>query len=109
MNDKEKADLAIDLIYRAKDEMVKFADAMKNSQFYREDKTTEQLKFDRCMGLIDHLMEFGFFEQAPDENWFPDYYSLTGDHMVLTEEGWLPADQNTREEPMEVFDEVNSK
>jgi len=48
----------------------------------------------------------------PDENWLRDYYLINGDHMVLTEEGWIPAEMNTREytgaEPCEVLDEVNA-
>jgi len=112
MNDQEKADLAIDLIYRSKNILSNFADEMKDSPFYQENRTIDQLKFDRCMGLIDVLMEFGLFEHAPDEDWFRDYFLLTGVHAVLTEEGWIPADQNTveitGEEPMEVLDEVNA-
>lgn len=51
-------------------------------------------------------------EIAPDKNWLKEYYSITGDHMVLTEYGWLPADQNTfeatGEEPLEIRDEINA-
>ena len=27
-------------------------------------------------------------ENAPDREWFRDYYLLTGEHMILTDEGW---------------------
>lgn len=50
-------------------------------------------------------------EVAPDKSWLKEYYSITGDHMVLTEYGWIPADQNTfeatGEEPLEIRDEIN--
>lgn len=52
------------------------------------------------------------WDVAPDTNWFKEYFSVTSNrHMVLTDEGWLPAEYNTVEhtgtEPMEVLDEVN--
>ena len=51
-------------------------------------------------------------DEAPFPEFFKRYYLLTGDHMVLTEEGWIPAELNTLEhtgaEPMETFDEVNA-
>lgn len=54
-----------------------------------------------------------FWEFAPknDLDWYYDYYLITGDHMHLTEEGWMPAEMNTFEytgyEPVEVLWEVN--
>jgi len=51
-------------------------------------------------------------EKAPDATWFREYYEITGDHMVLTEDGWIPAEFNTREitgeDPAEVIEEVNA-
>lgn len=51
-------------------------------------------------------------DAGPDENWFRDYYLITGEHMQLTEEGWVPAEMNTREytgeDPAEILDEVNT-
>lgn len=29
---------------------------------------------------------------APDQDWYRDYYVLTGSHMILTDEGWCPGD-----------------
>lgn len=59
-----------------------------------------------ALAVLAEKMDVG-----PDENWFKDYWRLTGDHMVLTEEGWIPAEFNaleyTGEQPMEVLDEVN--
>jgi hypothetical protein len=26
----------------------------------------------------------------PDATWYRDYYVLTGEHMILTDEGWCP-------------------
>jgi hypothetical protein len=48
----------------------------------------------------------------PDENWYRDYFTLTGEHMILIEEGWVPPELNTKEvtgeDPQEVLDEVNA-
>lgn len=61
---------------------------------------------------LDCIMSI-FWEFAPnrDPDWYGDYYTITGDHMHCTEEGWIPAEMNTFEytgyEPMEVLYEVN--
>jgi hypothetical protein len=55
-------------------------------------------------------------ESAPDREWFKDYYLLTGDHMILTDEGWcsgLCKDSLLRDYPYEkpqvvILDEVNA-
>ncbi len=51
-------------------------------------------------------------EDPPDKDWFRQYFLLTGDHMVLTEEGWIPAACNTKAftgfDPAEVLEEVNA-
>jgi hypothetical protein len=50
-------------------------------------------------------------DRAPDKLWWEQYYRLTGDHMHLTEDGWIPAAMNTLActgcEPAEVLKEVN--
>lgn len=50
-------------------------------------------------------------DRAPDKLWWEQYYRLTGEHMHLTEEGWIPAEMNTLAymgcEPAEVLKEVN--
>lgn len=41
--------------------------------------------------LVDRASEhFEAGETAPDETWYRDLFELTGDHMILTEEGWVP-------------------
>lgn len=51
-------------------------------------------------------------ETAPDRTWARDFFSLTKDHWVLTDEGWIPGEFNTwahtGAEPMEVLMEVNA-
>jgi hypothetical protein len=58
-------------------------------------KLTEQLakakkRLELTMSLIERAASF-FESCAPDTSWFEEYFSLTGDHMILTEEGWEPA------------------
>lgn len=61
--------------------------------------------YEKAIGLLERV------ESPPDMNWFKELWSLTGEHMVLTEEGWIPAECNTREhtgsDPADVLDEVN--
>jgi hypothetical protein len=47
-------------------------------------------------------------EKAPDKDWHRDCYLLTGEHMVLTEEGWVPAEMNQGADAVDVLDEVNA-
>jgi hypothetical protein len=40
-----------------------------------------------AMSLLERVA--GWLEgQAPDSTWWKDYFALTGDHMILTDEGW---------------------
>lgn len=67
-----------------------------------------ETKLRQAMQLLERAANT--MERAPDPQWWADYFRLTGQHMVLTEEGWVPAALNTREEtreePMEVLVEV---
>jgi hypothetical protein len=46
---------------------------------------TEQL--DAAMNLLERAANF-IECREPDETWWREYYLLTGEHMVRTEEGW---------------------
>lgn len=102
--DESKAELAVRLIERATYRVPQFADSLRRSNMPDGSKVT------RALEVLDALADLD--ERGADEDWYRDYFTLTGQHMQLTEEGWVPADQNTREvtgeEPMEVFDEVNA-
>lgn len=105
MTTEEKAELAINLIERASYKVTELAALLRASQ------QPDEGKLSRAMQALEALNDF-LDERAPDENWWHEYFTLTGDHMHLTEEGWIPADQNTREatgfDPMEVLCEVNA-
>ena len=68
-------------------------------------------KLEQAMNLLDRAAE-AFSDNAPDPKWFRDYYLLTGDHMILGEEGWEPASSRESylaEDPeWEPLDEVNA-
>ena len=70
-----------------------------------EDPEKASLALKVCALVIDD-------RQAPDKTWWREYFTLSGDHWVLTDEGWVPGEMNTREvcgdEPAEVLDEVNA-
>jgi len=68
-------------------------------------------KAKRAEQLLEHLIEF-VDEEAPDPYWWRDYFVLTGDHMILTEEGWEPGESKAKyqaDDPKwEPLDEVNA-
>lgn len=51
-------------------------------------------------------------EEAPafDPEWWRDYYLFTGEHMILTDEGWEPGDckESLMEDEAEILDEINA-
>jgi hypothetical protein len=56
------------------------------TQAVRRKKMTTEQKLERAMSLVSRAGDF--FSDDPPEDWFRDYYILTGEHMVATEEGW---------------------
>lgn len=102
---EQKSAKAISLIRRSVIAVYDAAASLKTCNCINDEQ-----RFTRAMQYLEGLAEI-VGDRAPDANWWRDYYELDGTHMQLTEEGWVPADQNTREatgvEPMEVLDEVN--
>jgi hypothetical protein len=47
-------------------------------------------------------------EDPPDHNWNREYFEITGEHVVLTDEGWVPAATNVGPNAMDVLDELNA-
>jgi hypothetical protein len=83
----------------------------KLAYMIRESKQPDADKAKRASQLLENLVEF-VDEEAPDPFWWRDYFVLTGEHMVLTEEGWEPGeckaaylDDDPKWEPL---DEVNA-
>lgn len=66
-----------------------------------------QAKYDKAMDLLSRAEE-RMDVDAPDANWLGEYYSLTGDHMILTEEGWTPGDNKPEIHPDGILMEVNA-
>jgi hypothetical protein len=46
-------------------------------------------KFCLAMSLVERAAEV-FSDNPPDYEWFRDYYLISGEHMILTDEGWEP-------------------
>jgi hypothetical protein len=103
MTDEEKTELAITLVERSAPIIPEFAKVIRESQ------AMTQSKLSRCLDFLNAISDF--YDYGPDKTYLRDLYLVTGDHMVLTEEGWIPAASNTFQEtgddPMEVLDEVN--
>jgi len=66
----------------------------------------EQLPDDVLCYCLDTAHAVIGEERSPDRQWHKDYYSITGEHMVLLDEGWAPADMGY--DPVEIHDEVNA-
>jgi hypothetical protein len=72
---------------------------------------TLEEKLEKAMDLLERASEM-FEYRAPDLGWWKEYLLLTGEHAILTEEGWEhPASRLTylQEDPdWEPLDEVNA-
>lgn len=52
---------------------------------------TLKQKHELAVNLLDRAAE-AMEESSPDPLWLEQYYSLTGAHMIMTEEGWEPGE-----------------
>jgi hypothetical protein len=62
----------------------------------------------KAMDLLTRAADY-FSEDAPDREWFHDLYLLTGEHMILTDEGWCSADCKEsllKDYPHEKYDNI---
>ena len=46
----------------------------------------------KAMDLLDRAAAHMADRSAPDSEWWKEYFLLTGEHMVLTDEGWEPGE-----------------
>jgi hypothetical protein len=70
---------------------------------YRFRKGEAEKAFDlleRAVGMMEHA--------APDKTWFEGYFALTGEHMILTEDGWTEGAAKPDYLPEEILAEVNA-
>jgi hypothetical protein len=67
-------------------------------------------KYNVAMNLLRRAVDSEI--QAPDVDWFKDFFTLSGDHMILSDEGWEcgSAKQSYIDEfgPDSILDEVNA-
>jgi hypothetical protein len=102
---EQNAELALRLIERASFILPQLAQIIRDSQ------QPDENKLKRAMEVLTSLEDI-IGDRAPDTEWWGEYFTLTGDHMHLTEEGWIPAEMNTLaatgSEPLEVIGEVNA-
>ncbi len=96
---QEKIDLAAWLIQR------KAAWILNEVKRYQaqEDKEAASRALQYAVFDIDDV--FDGHEVAPDAQWMRDFFKLTGDHAVLTEDGWMEA---VHAEGYEVLEEINA-
>lgn len=63
-------------------------------------------RFGKAMSLLERAVATEM--SAPDETWFQEYFALTGEHMILTEEGWTVGSDKVVYPPEEILAEVNA-
>jgi hypothetical protein len=70
----------------------------------------QQAKLTAAMGLLERVATHLDDSQPPDGRWWRDYFVLTGDHMILTDEGWESGDskESYADAPDSILDEVNA-
>jgi hypothetical protein len=74
----------------------------------KENTMDLQAKYDKAMDLLNRASEKMDEPQAvPDANWLGEYYTLTGDHMICTEEGWEPGEGKAEYMKDPDFDSTN--
>lgn len=63
------------------------------------------------MGLLNRAAEkFGDDGTAPDAFWWKDFFNLTGEHMICTQEdGWVDGSAKGEYLPDDILDEVNAQ
>lgn len=73
--------------------------------------TTEE-KLEKAMSLLERAADRLSDDTSPDVEWWTDWFELTGEHMILTDEGWEPG--SIKAELIEeygfeaILDEVNA-
>lgn len=76
--------------------------------FNKKEKQMDlQAKYDKAMDLLSRA-ENRMDAEAPDATWMEEYYVLTGDHMICTEEGWTPGENKPDIHPDDILMEVNA-
>lgn len=57
--------------------------------FYYAGQSNAEEKLTKAMDLLKRAAE-DMETTVPDENWCREYFLLTGEHMICTDEGWDP-------------------
>lgn len=72
---------------------------------------TSEQKLEKAMVLLRRTGEL-FTDCAPDNNWWRDYFEITGEHMILVDETWetpeIMADYLAEDPDFEPDDEINA-
>lgn len=108
MTTEEKLSLAIDLIRRTAPAVTRLANDVKKSTTEIVGKSLSEHKLEWAERELEHCYSL-VGEFGPDPQYWHDAHLLSGEHWVLTEEGWEPAegfDDNGGD--IEILDEVNA-
>lgn len=104
MTDTEKADLAISLMRRGMGKILDWPYSLTNGVY----PFSESQRWLKAKEVLDCIVEL-VGECGPDTEWYREFSLLTGEHTILTDEGWEPACAYSQEE-LKTFaiDEVNA-
>jgi hypothetical protein len=69
-----------------------FAEAFHASQGGNMKNETTEKKLETALDLLNRAASRLADESAPDPTWWPNLFALTGEHMILTDEGWESGD-----------------
>lgn len=74
--------------------------------------TTESETLKKAMDLLDRAADHLADSPAPDATWWKELFQITGEHMILTEEGWESGEGKsaylTEGDDNPILDEVNA-
>jgi hypothetical protein len=62
---------------------------------------------EKAFELLERATAF-MENESPDKTWLEEYFALTGEHMILTDEGWTTGKDRSAFRPEEILAEVNS-
>lgn len=112
MNPQEKTTLALSLIERAEGMLTRRAAELRHSTWHTEGLDVEESRHLAVLRLLEIVSTHVVDEHGPDEDWYRDYFTVTGQHVILTDEGWEPADMKAShlefDPKWEPLDELNA-
>jgi hypothetical protein len=98
-------------IYEAKQTCVELGECTASYHLVQLISEVERLKanLETATSLLKRIADKAEEGPTGDPQWWRDYFLFTGEHMILTDEGWEPGDAKAScvEDEIEIHDEIN--